>query len=329
MGKFLDSERPRQARFKANSTYLSEMARAHGVYKGKPRPFCVPLDHAEENLFPDIRQTALAFFASQRIKWHDGQNGKPSNHLCDSQVCCINFLFPFADKPHALAELLRPVYPDLRQMLPIEDGQYVTFEWIGQENYLGEKISRNGIRTRGAHFTSADAAVLFERTDGKRQAVLIEWKYTESYGGTSLKIARSGTDRTAIYSPLFGRDDCPIKKNQLPAFDTLFYEPFYQFMRQQLLAHEMERAHELGADVVGVLHLAPACNKDFYRITSPSLETLGAETAVDTWKQLAPPDRFTSVSTEHLFGNPALSQLPEMASWLEYIHCRYSWIRGE
>lgn len=59
-------------------------------------------------------------------------------------------------------------------MLPVENRQYVAFEWIGQENYLGERISRNGRRTRGANFTSADAAVLFERSDKKRQMVLIE-----------------------------------------------------------------------------------------------------------------------------------------------------------
>ena len=26
--------------------------------------------------------------------------------MCDSQVCCVNFLYPFADKPEALAALL-------------------------------------------------------------------------------------------------------------------------------------------------------------------------------------------------------------------------------
>ena len=107
--------------------------------------------------FPKIRQPILAYFARNKIKWHDGQDGKPDNHLCDSQVCCANFLFPFFDKPKALAGLLRPFFPNILEMLPIEDGQYVAFEWIGQQNYLGEKVSRNGKRTRGANYTSADA----------------------------------------------------------------------------------------------------------------------------------------------------------------------------
>jgi hypothetical protein len=219
MGEFLESEKLHQAEFKASSPYFSNAARADGVYKGKPRPFCLPIEYAAENLFLEIRQAVLAYFASQGIKWHDGQNGQPSNHLCDSQVCCVNFLFAFSDKPDALASVLRPVFPDIRTMLPVENGQYVAFEWIGEENYLGEKISRNGKRTRGANFTSADAIVMFERIDGKRQIALIEWKYTESYGGASLKIARSGTDRTNIYRPLFRRDDCPINKELLPNFE--------------------------------------------------------------------------------------------------------------
>jgi hypothetical protein len=327
MGKFLESEKPHQVIFKASSPYFSNAARADGIYKGRLRPFCLPLGHAEENLFPEIRETALTYFASQGIKWHDGQNGKPSNHLCDSQVCCVNFLFPFADKPGALAEVLQPIFPTLREMLPIENGLYVAFEWIGQENYLGEKISRNGKRTRGANFTSADSVVMFERTDGKRQIALIEWKYTESYGSVSLKIAKSGTDRTSIYMPLFTRDDCPIKKELLPHFDTLFYEPFYQLMRQQFLAHEMERAQELNADIVCVLHIAPDRNVDFRRVTSPELAHLG-ETVTDIWKKLVlPSDRFISVNTERLFGSLSVEQLSEMRAWLEYINARYTWVR--
>lgn len=327
MGKFLESEKLRQAEFKASSSYFSNAARADGIYKGRPRPFCLPLGHAEENLLPEIRETALIYFASQGIKWHDGRNSKPSNHLCDSQVCCVNFLFPFANKPGALAEVMRPIFPAIREMLPIENGQYVAFEWIGEENYLGEKISRNGKRTRGANFTSADAMVMFERVDGKRQIALIEWKYTESYGGASLKFAKSGTDRTSIYRPLFKRDDCPINKDLLPNFDALFYEPFYQLMRQQFLAHEMERAQELGTDIVCVLHIAPDRNADFRRVTSTELAPLGG-TVTDVWKKLVRPrGRFISVSTEQLFGSLSFEQLPEMWAWLEYINARYTWVR--
>jgi hypothetical protein len=211
-------------------------------------------------------------------------------------------------------------------MLPIESEKYVSFEWIGQENYLGEKISRNGQRTRGANCTSTDSIVMFERNDKKRQVVLIEWKYTESYGSTFLKYADSGTDRTGIYKHLFEDVNCPINKKILPSFDSLFYEPFYQFMRQQFLAHEMEKAHEMGADIVSVLHIAPAHNRDFRKITSPELAKLG-ESATSVWRELVEAEgRFISVSAEKLFGDLSAIQLPEIKTWLEYIHARYAWV---
>jgi hypothetical protein len=328
MGNFLESEKQAQTKFKTNSPYFSEVARLAGPYRDIPRSFCLPLDVAEQNLFPDIRESALSHFAVNKIKWHNGQNGKPSNHLCSSQVCCVNFLSPFSHQPAALAKVFRQVYADIDYMLPIESDCYVSFEWIGQENYLKEKISRNGQRSRGALFTSADAIIAFDRQDKRRQVVLIEWKYTESYGGAFLKYADSGTDRTEIYKHLLDDPDCPIKKEILPSFDALFYEPFYQFMRQQFLANKMEKAHEFGADIVSVLHIAPKQNADFRKVTSPELEKIG-DSPVSIWKKLVKDEgRFISVSTETLFGSLQETQFPEMKSWLEYIHARYPWICG-
>jgi len=327
MGRFFESEKITQSQFKNKSPYFSKLARLDGIFAGKPRPFCLPTDFAEQNLVPEIRASALAHYAKDNIKWHTGQNGKPSNHLCSSQVCCVNFLFPFAEKPDELAVVLRHVYPDIEKMLPVEDGKFVSFEWIGEKNYLGEKISRNGIRSRGALYTSADTIVMFEQKDRKKKIVLIEWKYTESYGGNFLKYAKSGTDRTEIYRHLFEKPDCPLNKALLPGFDALFYEPFYQFMRQQFLANEMEQAKEKDADVVSVLHIAPAHNQDFLKVTSPDLEGLG-DSAINVWKKLVKKDRrFVSVSVEKLFGNLSETQLPKMKEWVEYIHDRYKWIK--
>ncbi|MCP9446708.1 MAG: hypothetical protein NNA22_03945, partial [Nitrospira sp.] len=61
MGKFLEREKLRQADFKASFPYFSNAARADGVYKGRSRPFCLPIEYAEENLFPELRQAALAY----------------------------------------------------------------------------------------------------------------------------------------------------------------------------------------------------------------------------------------------------------------------------
>jgi len=326
MSKFLAEEKPRQADFKTKSPYFSNAARSEGVYKGHSYSFCLPRDYAQENIYPEIRQSIQAYFTRNEIKWHDGQDGKPSNHMCDSQVCCANFLFPFADKPNSLATLLRSIYPSLDKMLPIEDDLFVAFEWIGHENYLNEVKSANRNRTRGANFTSADAAVMFQHIDGRKQIVLIEWKYTEAYYGTSLEVAKSGRKRTDIYRPLFEKDDCPIDKKLLPSYEALFYEPFYQFMRQQFLANEMEKVEELGAAVVSLMHIAPTHNTDFKYITSPELRSLGIS-ATDVWTKLVKaPGKFISVSTEELFGRFDVIQHPETRSWHTYIAERYAWI---
>lgn len=197
----------------------------------------------------------------------------------------MNFLYPFANKPDALAKVLHTVYPEIEQMLPVEDRQFVSFKWIGEQNYLCEKITRNWQRTRGANFTTADAIVMFERKDKKWQIVLIEWKYTESYGYGFLKYSKSGTDRTGIYRHLFEHVDCPINKDALLDYEDLFYEPFYQFMCQQFLAYEIEKAHELGADIVSVLHIAPAHDHDFCKVTSPRLVELG-DSATHVWEKI-------------------------------------------
>jgi hypothetical protein len=99
-------------------------------------------------------------------------------------------------------------------------------------------------------------------------------------------------------------------------------------MRQQLLAHEMEKAHELDADMVSVLHIAPAHNNDFCRVTSPQLVHLG-ETATSIWRRLVKPEgRFISVSTEQLFGDLSAERFPEIKSWAEYIQARYAWVQA-
>ena len=321
MGQFLDIEKKRQVEFKRSSSYFSDQARLDGQYRGKTYPFFLPAICAEENLYSEIRQSAKRYFADYGIKWH------LLEHLCSSQVCCVNFLYPFAIHPDALKALLLPLYPTINRLLPMEaEKHFVAFEWIGLTNYLGEKIRSGSQRTRGANFTSADAAVMFERSDGIRQIVLIEWKYTESYGRQSKEISSSGTDRKRIYAPLYDRADCPLDKKVLPDYAALFYEPFYQLMRQQLLAHEMERAHELGASDVTVLHIAPAHNKDFLKTTSPRLMGL-ATSAINIWKRIAKPGKFASVSTEDLFGHFPIGEFPDMSSWWTYISARYAWLQ--
>ena len=326
MGKLLKTEKLRYTEFRERLASLPHVARQPGMYKRFSRLFCWPREFASENLCPEFRPAALDFFATRNIKWHEGQAGLPSNHLCDSQVCCVNFLFPFSQDAVALRELLRPLFPTIQEVLPFDDGAFLTFEWIGERDYLGEKAdARNKKRSRGANCTSADAATLFVHEDGRRQMVLIEWKYCEAYYATPLHTGPSGSRRKMIYFPWLQAPDSPLV--QLPDYTVLFYEPFYQFMRQQLLANQMEKAHELGAEIVSLLHVAPLQNVDFRRVTSPALRTPDA-TATSVWSTLLRmPDRFRSISTQELFSAfPA--QKFGLEAWWAYQVDRYSWINA-
>lgn len=326
MNTLLATEKLRYAAWKQTTPHLSAPARADGAYNQHEYHFCLPRTHADENLYAGIRAEAIAYFAAAGIPWHHGQYDFPSNHLCSSQVCCVNFLFPFIHQPDALADLLRPIYPTLSRILPIDGNDFVSFEYIGAENYLGERTSKHGKRTRGANCTSADAAVRFQHEDGRIQIALIEWKYTEFYSVENRAIAKSGTDRRAIYRHLWDRDDFPLDKRLLSSFDALFYEPFYQLFRQQCLAHEMERAGELDADIVSTLHIAPALNREFLRVTSPELRSLG-DNSLEVWKRLVrQPDRFRSVTTEGLFGAFPVESHSAVQPWWEYTIERYSWM---
>jgi len=132
-----------------------------------------------------------------------------------------------------------------------------------------------------------------------------------------------GTDRTTIYQRLFDGADCPLDKTMLPSFASLFFEPFYQLMPSAVSRHEMEKARELQADIVSLLHVAPSHNRDFGS-DIPHSDGLG-DTATGVWKRLArPPDRFQSVGTEDLFA-PLLQAARRNGDWAGYLAQRYRW----
>ncbi|MCZ7662703.1 MAG: hypothetical protein M5U22_07100 [Thermoleophilia bacterium] len=172
---FLSEEKQRQAALKHDPELFTLSAQADGHYSARPEspryPFCLPLDVAGENLFVGVRNQIEAF-AAKGIPWHKGIEGGPTTHLCSSQVCCVNFLAPFASKPDALLALVRAHYQDATSMVNVDPhgrGDLVKFERIGNRmlNYLDEGSKRSGTRTRGANCTSADAAVRYWGKGGR------------------------------------------------------------------------------------------------------------------------------------------------------------------
>lgn len=272
-----------------------------------------------------IRDAASRYFAEKGITWH-----QHANHALSSQVSCLNFLMPPAERPDILARLVREALGgDLPIMLPVETGPdgrdwFVGFEWIGAKDYLNE-ANQAGTRTRGANATSADAVLRFER-DNRIETLLIEWKYTESYGAP---IPPAGNPtRRKRYADLAFAPVGPIRSDVGLELTDFFFEPFYQFLRQQMLAKRMEQAGEAGAEYVRVLHIAPRANIALQRITSPALrdKANGEANAFKLFRSLlAEPDRFVSRATEDLF-KPLLLEPNDAAGWAAYLKERYAFL---
>jgi hypothetical protein len=255
-------------------------------------------------------------FRQKGIQWH-----MHSNHGLSSQVCCLNFLAPLAREPEMLARFVQSAMGgELPTMLPVEEGPngdwYVGFEWIGGD-YLNES-GKAGVRSRGANATSADAVMMFER-GGRRETLLIEWKYTETYG-PPIKPNGNAT-RLKRYQNLAFFPDGPIRADLELGLEDFFWEPFYQLLRQQMLAFQMEKARENDADLVRVLHLSPVGNSALKKVTAPRLREYGSDFASAWRKLLQFPDRFTSLDISKAFAHVLTNA--GATEWAAYLALRY------
>ena len=338
---FLDREKERQAKIRRK--LFSPVAQIQGQIRGSTREFALNESQAHENLQKDLRDAALVYFKERDIPWHmathDSETGEalPTNHLCSSQVNCVNSLWPFVVHSELHKRIMGIYYPEMAKPLEmVADGPqmgdhypFLSFEWIGEQNYLGEvgdRFRKGGERQRGALATSADFAFRFRRHDGRIQLVLGEWKYTESYPN---KEPDTNETRRRVYEESFDR--WKAQNPDLPEYEHFFVEPFYQLMRMTLLAKEMERAKETGtgemeADVVTVCLIAPSANEDYTkRVTSAGLKPYG-NTVHSIWSNLMG-DKFRVIPTESLLTASETIAEGKWNDWARYMTTRYGWWR--
>jgi len=325
---FLASEKKLQTAWKLQTHALPRQAKSPGLYRAKIYPFCLPLEFAAHNLFAEIRDEALDTFDRLGIVWHSSAlQGLCSNHLCSSQVFAVNFLFPYIHRPDALADLLRPHFPDLARMLPIEDEAFIAFEFIGDFNYLGETPKVGTDRHRGMGNTSIDAAMVYEATDGRRVMLLVETKYSESYGVSYKRFRSDGSDRVACYRDFYYAGNSPIDITIVPKIEDMLFEPFYQLLRQQLLATQIVETGIPDVDRVLVVHVYAKANRELTAITSPALRQFGRD-AYDAWRHiLVEPSDFVPIPVEDLFKTAPIKDYPEFEPWARYLAQRYSFLR--
>lgn len=281
-------------------------------------------EHRELNLAPSIRRDASAYFAARGIAWH-----RHANHALSSQVSCLNFLMPLAIRPGLLARVIGDALGMAPPaMLEVERGPdgtpwFVGFEWIGREDYLNE-AGRSGKRTRGANATSADAVVRF-RHEGRVETVLIEWKYTESYGAP---IPPDGNEvRTNRYKDIAFAPAGPIRADLGLAIGDFFWEPFYQLIRQQMLAFRMQAAREDDAERVRVLHISPSANRALHKVTAPALRRFGDDAFSVFRGLLVSAGDCVDRSTEAVFRGALSEAEGDDRPWADYLFHRYRFLR--
>jgi hypothetical protein len=314
---------------------FSKEAQPSGAYKQNPYPFCLADGYSQENLHKSFRNDAIDYFKKRNIPWHDGidsdgvKNSLPSNHLCCSQTMCVNTLFPMTTDKQLLQNVFQIYFPEMKEPLPFTtddplpngDYPYVCFEFVGKNTHFdGERSWPQ----RGANCTSLDFAFLFRRHDGKKQLVLGEWKYTEEYKSLKLPpIEEVNKTRWKTYQADFEtwRADNP----NVPTYEHYFVEPFYQLMRQSVLADKMQLESEMNADIVVHLHISPKANREFSDFFTSPIFSKHGNTVLEAWKGIAHQDKFISVHSESLL--TAIEQMADAnkRDWADWLLKRYGW----
>jgi len=326
LNAFEQEETRRQAQFKRD--HWPELH--DGSWAGRPGytyPHILPEGQDHLNLYAGTRDAVLSYLKEKDIAAH-----REFANLRSSQVCCLNFLFPWRTRLDAAAVALRPLLPDVVKVEKIE------FEYTGPDgatDWLGEPPGGK----RGQNRTSADAAVWWADTEGHSRLTLIEWKYTERQFGTCGGFASDGNKRKdrcrqraegaePPWKCYLVSGDCSRttreywKRLGAAGIDLLPYEgdlcpfagPFYQLMRLHLLAAycaQQDAARE--ADFAAV-HFA---RNSFLDTPPRELRHLGA-TVAEAWKRLlGRPDDLRVCNAESLAtGIRASGAFPDLADYL-------------
>src|SRR4051794_39066322 len=133
---YTSTQRAQASKWKMNTPTLPDAARSAAPYVGKGGsagttlyPFCLPVEYADLNLLPEIREEALAIFADLGITWHAGVGRGPTNHLLSSQVQCVNALTAMVREPERIKAAFEHVV-EIDEVLEIEPGRFLTFEYV-------------------------------------------------------------------------------------------------------------------------------------------------------------------------------------------------------
>jgi hypothetical protein len=302
MSKFKEKER-KNAISKIKSSNPVFYGGIGGVlFMGKKRDFI--LINEGKNFYYKIYPQVLDYFTKNKIAWWGGN--KPTGNVLSSQIACLNHLFDLRKDKKAVLSLLESVSNDFIDVIEIKTDVvgtrgYIQFEAVSDFDHLNERIV-----TRGSNCTSIDALIYAKHKDGSRWLILIEWKYTESYGNLNLAIDGcivkpqkcKGKVRRERYTQLI----CASKQLKNKDNYCFYFEPFYQLMRQTLWAEQIiihKSCERLKAENFLHIHVIPKGNIDLiskkYSCSGDVLETTWKNHLIDPAKYIIlSPDMFLS-----------------------------------
>jgi len=286
-------------------------------------PHILPAGHERLAFYEPLADPILCYLEEKDIALHS-----QALNLKSSQVACLNFLFPLRQDLDLAKAVLQPFLSGLREV------KWIEFEYTGPQGiteWLGEP--KRG--KRGQNRTSIDAAISWIGRSKRECITLVEWKYTEHNFGVcgafrsaseakkakclSLHVARDPTRSCLLttggdYRSRRYWEHMEAAGISLPAFagvqGCLFQGPFYQLMRQFLLAAYLRQTGE--ADEVEVVSIGFARNTEVHKI-SPYLRLLvhgEGKSIVDAW-------------------NTVMKDVPPMRHWtVEQLMARVNEIEG-
>jgi len=309
-----------------------------GVYTKYPNhtyPHILPAASLRRAFYEPMAEPILTYLDKENIQQHT-----ELLNLKSSQAACLNLLFPLRLNPSLAAAVMRPLLPGLSAVNGID------FEYTAQNEAKGESGCTRWLGEppggkRGQNRTSIDAAVFWTDNQDKRCATLIEFKYTErSFGVCSAFDKAKGEAKRPCLERAFA-DRCllttggPYRSRNYWKLLTAagidleklrgvvgcpFRGPFYQLMRQFLIARYMLEAGLAERTEVIVLHFRRnAALQD----VPAELNALTATTVLDAWNAvLAGVPRIRGIEAEAIMAAYDAASGVD-AGWRDFICRRY------
>lgn len=305
-----------------------------GTWRGRRYPHLLSQHSWVLNLWEGICFKTIKHFAQSQISWHDQKH-----NLLSSQILCVNLFFPLKNHPNLLKLWLSSNLADVQVVTDLD------FEYVGPDdpqdpsgyrNYLNESGSR------GQNRTSADVAITWHDSKGGTNLLLLEFKFTEPNFGecsrqgnpdrrrclSSREIVRS--PQTQCYRAEVDRpywdiilgSDSPLRQGLLTTevFCPFRYD-FYQLMRNQLLAHCIQRDPEMKYDKVEFGVMYHADNEMLMHMIRPFDKE---KDPLKAWqKLLRDPDTFHSFTIQQLLETIEPKLPVDLVDWRRYLQEKY------